>query len=107
MGLSNRIAGIIMALFLLGAVGGTAVVMASNATLFAGAPSGVITLFTVGVVSVAAVAIMLYFIPKNAVANVPALMVLRMGSTIFSWFVRSKRVVHGWMVRLIKKLGRN
>lgn len=66
MGLSNKIAGIVMALFILGAVGGTAVATASCETNYAGASSTVITLFTVGVVSIAAIAIMLYFIPRRS-----------------------------------------
>lgn len=88
-----------MALFLLGAVGGTAVVMASNATLFSGAPDGVVTLFTVGVVSVAAVAIMLYFIPRRAVAPVPMLMVIKISVTV-------KNSIGRWLTKLVKKLGR-
>lgn len=73
MGLSNRVAGVLIAFFILGAIGPTAVVMAANQTAYEGAPAAVITLWTIGVVSIGAVAVMLYFIPRRAMAFVPQL----------------------------------
>lgn len=64
--IANQVAGILVALFMMGSIGATAVVMSSNATLFAGAPTTVILVYTVGIPMFAAVAIMLYFLPKRS-----------------------------------------
>lgn len=65
-GLANQVAGLMVALFILGAIGATAVVMVSNATAYAGAPPSVVTVFTVAVPIMAAVALMLYFLPRRS-----------------------------------------
>jgi hypothetical protein len=96
MGVAQKLAGVLMGLFLLGTVGATAVVMASNETAYAGAPTAVITLWCVGVPAMAGIAAALYFLPRRALAFSPVLAVVIVGSK-----------AKGYVARLIKKLGRN
>lgn len=63
--IASQVVGVILIMMILGAIGGTAFVMASNVTLYAGCSPAVTILMTVGVPSVAAVAIMLYIIPRK------------------------------------------
>jgi hypothetical protein len=65
-GLTNQVIGVLIALFAIGAVGGTAVVMVSNASLYAGAPTSVTLMFTVAVPIFGGLAIMLYMIPSRS-----------------------------------------
>jgi len=68
MALANQVVGIIVALFVVGAIGGTALVMVatsgSNMTA-GGVPSSVVIVWTVAIPILAGVAIMLYFMPKR------------------------------------------
>jgi len=65
--LANQIAGIVVALFIIGAIGATAVTMASNSSAFgADVPASVVLVFTVAIPVMAGVAIMLYFLPKRS-----------------------------------------
>lgn len=59
MAVANRIINIAIAMFILGAIGATAFVMASNATAYSGADSTVITIMTIAVPIMGGVAIML------------------------------------------------
>jgi hypothetical protein len=95
MGVANNVVGIIVVFLILGTIGATAVVMASNATLYTGAPAVIVTLFTVGVVALGAIAIVLYMIPSKAVALSPVLIAVR-------WIDS----VRGWISRLLHKLKR-
>jgi hypothetical protein len=93
--LASNIVGVILAMFVMGAVGGTAFVMASNVTLYAGCPPAVTVLMTVGVPVIGGIAIMLYMIPKRGLALSPVLVAVSLGLS-----------VQGWFVRLLHKLGR-
>ena len=63
--LANRVAGLMVALFVLGSIGSTAVILVANSSAYSGAPPAVITVFTVAVPIMAGVALMLYFLPKR------------------------------------------
>lgn len=66
--IANQVIGIIVALFILGAVGATAVIMAANASQYAdsGVSEPVILIFTTAVPVLAGVGIMLAFLPKRS-----------------------------------------
>lgn len=65
--LANRVAGVICAMFILGALGATAVTMLSNSSEYgAGVPTTVKTIFTVALPIMIAVSLMLYFLPKRS-----------------------------------------
>lgn len=59
MALASRIINVAIAMFILGAIGATAFVMASNATAYSGADATVVTIMTIAVPIMGGVAIML------------------------------------------------
>lgn len=64
--LANRIAGLILGVFIAGSLLGTAITMLSNASNYgAGVPATVVTVFTVALPTMVAVALMLYFLPNR------------------------------------------
>lgn len=65
--IANQIAGVMVALFIVGALAGTAVTMASNSSLYgAGVPTAVVLVFTTAIPIMAGVALMLYFLPRRS-----------------------------------------
>lgn len=65
MAIANQVMSIIMALFILGAIGATAVVLVSNATAYVGAPAAVIMVWTVAIPVIAGVGIAMLFIGRK------------------------------------------
>jgi len=65
--IASSVAGVLVALFMVGALGATAVSLAVNTTGYsAGVPAAVTVVFCVAIPIMAGVAIMLYFLPKRA-----------------------------------------
>jgi hypothetical protein len=66
MAVASQVVAIIMGLFIVGAIGATALITASNATNYQGAPAPVIAIFTVAIPIISGVAVMMYFLPRRA-----------------------------------------
>ena len=68
MAVASQVVAIIMGLFIVGAIGATALIMASNATNYQGASAPVIAIFTVAIPIISGVAVMMYFLPRRALS---------------------------------------
>ena len=66
MAVASQVVAIIMGLFIVGAIGATALIMASNATNYQGASAPVVAIFTVAIPILCGVAVMMYFLPRRA-----------------------------------------
>ncbi len=66
MGLAGKVVGIIVVVFIIGSIGGTAFVMASNSTAYNGTSTAVSTVMVTLVPVMAGIGIALYMLPRRA-----------------------------------------